>query len=127
MPLTFSISREDMLRSKVVEPGWYNCIIKGVSQEAASTDGSTNTIVDFVVIDGPQKDVPLRRYFSEKAPGFAVNFFKACGAQIGEQGATFDVEKSIGRKMQVFVKNEEYGGSMRNRVEDFRPMPGSAA
>ncbi len=126
MPMIFSISREDVLRGKTVEPGWYPCMVKEVSQEPASTDGSTNTIVDFTVTDGPFKDVPLRRYFSEKAPGFAVNFLKALGATIGDNGGNFDLEKAKGRKMMVYVKNEMYEGSTRNRVEDFKPMPSAA-
>lgn len=121
MPLTFTVTREDMMRGKTVDPGWYKAIIKNVSQEPANTDGSTNTIVDFVVLEGPFKDVPLRRFFSEKAPGFIVPFLVACGAPVGEQGGTFDVEKCKGKTIQVYVINEMYNNRSTNKVEDFRP------
>lgn len=122
MPLTFTVSREDLLRGKTIEPGWHKMLIKNVTQEPASTDQSTNTIIDFTVVDGQFKDVPLRRYFSEKAPGFIVPFLIACGAPVGEQGGTFDLERCKGKMILGYVINEMYNNRPTNKVEDFRPI-----
>ena len=127
MPLTFTVTREDMLRGKVLEPGWYKAVISKVSQEPASTDGSTNTIIDFTVTEGQFKDTPLKRYFSEKAPGFIVPFLVACGAPVGEAGGTFDIEKCKGKVIMIYVANDMYNNRPTNKVEDFRPVSGGAA
>jgi hypothetical protein len=121
MPLTFTITREDMLRGKTVEPGWYKLYVKNVSQEPATTDGSTNTIIDFTVVEeGAFKDVPLRRYFSEKAPGFIVPFLVACGAKMGADGGTFNMENCRGKTIMGYIINEMYNNRPTNKVEDFR-------
>lgn len=126
MPLTFTVTREDMLRSKILEPGWYKARIKDITQETASDGESTNTIVDFVVVEGQFKDTPLKRWFSEKAPGFIVPFLTACGANVGENGGTFDLERSKGREIYIYVKNEMYQNKPTNKVEDFRSLDSMA-
>jgi hypothetical protein len=120
--LTFTISKEDILRSKVVTPGWYKMTIRNVTQEPASTDGSTNTIIDFLISEGEFAGVPIKRYFSEKAAGMAVNFFTACGATVGSEGATIEVEKCKGRTIMVYVINDMYNGRPTNKAEDFKPV-----
>lgn len=120
--LSFVITREDMLRSKVIEPGWYPVLIKNVTQEPAKTDGSTNTWVDMVITDGPQKDVPLRKNFSEKAPGFAVPFLRALGTEVGENGATVDMDRAKGKKIMVYVLNKMFNNQQQNSVEDFKSL-----
>ena len=112
-----------MLRGKTVEPGWYKAFIKNVSQEPASTDGSTNTIIDFTIVEeGPFKDVPVRRWFSEKAPGFAVPFLVACGAKIGPDGGSFNMENCKGKTILIYIVNGMYNNRPTNNVEDFRPL-----
>lgn len=120
--LPFTITPEDMLRDKVLDPGWYPAKVKEVSQEPAKTDGSTNTIVDLTVASGPNAGVPLRRYFSEKAPGFALNFIRSLGVALGPQGGTVDLSKAKGKVVEVYVKNETWEGRLRNSVEDFRAV-----
>ena len=128
MPMTFTVSREDMLRGKTVDPGWYKTIIRNVSQEPASTDGSTNTIIDLIITDdGPFKDVPLKRFFSEKAPGFAIPFLIACGAKVGEQGVTVNMEHCKGKTIMTYVGNGMYNNRPTNNAEDFRPVGGAEA
>src|SRR5678815_2429093 len=105
MPLSFIITKQDMLRTKTIDPGWYKVKVTKVTQEPAKTDGSTNTWVDFIITDGPQKDVPLRKNFSEKAPGFAIPFLKALGTQIKEEGMTVDMERAKDKLLMVYVKN----------------------
>jgi len=124
MALPFTITRADMLRSKVVEPGWYATKVTKVSQEPASTDGSTNTIVDMIITQpGAFEGVPLRRYFSEKAPGFAAPFLIAVGCNLGDNGAVVDFERAVGREILTYIKNEMYGDRQTNKAEDFKALP----
>jgi len=122
MPLVFSVTREDMLRSKTVEPAWYKCKVKAITQESASTDGSVLAVVDLVILEGAFKDVPVRRYFSEKAPGFTVPFFAACGATVKEEGGTYDFDRCKDKTILVYIKNEMYQNRLTNKAEDFKPL-----
>jgi hypothetical protein len=125
--LPFIITERDILRSKVLDPGWYKVRVDKVSQEPSADQSSTNTWIDLTTLDGPlQKDgssptkVPLRRCFSEKAPGFAINYIKACGGTVGAQGGTIDMKKSEGKTIMAYVANRLWDGNMQNDVKDFR-------
>lgn len=134
--LKFIVTEEDMLRSKVLDPSWYRAKVVKVTQETAKSDGeSINTWVDFTVLAGPQqKDgtspvkTPVRRCFSEKAPGFIVPYLKAAGATVKAEGGEYDIEKSIGREMDIYIANRMWENQMQNDVKDFRAVQqGSAA
>lgn len=127
MAVKFTVTREDMLRSKILDPGWYRMRVKKVWQEASAAGDSTNTWVEFTVISGPAqkdhsdaKDTPVRRCFSEKAPGFIVPFLKAAGAQVAADGGDFDVEKSVGKEMGVYIENKMYENKPQNNAADFK-------
>jgi hypothetical protein len=112
-----------MLRSKTVEPGWYKCLVKDVTRDSASTDGSTLAVIDFIITqEGPFQGVPMKRFFSEKAMGFSIPFFAACGAPIKEEGGSYDFAKTKGKTILVYVKNEMYQNRMTNKPEDFKAI-----
>jgi len=122
-----------MLRSKVLDPGWYKARVTKVWQETAKSDGeSTNTWVEFVVIGGPAQkdgsspnDVPARRCFSEKAPGFIIPYLTACGAAIKQEGGEYDIEKSVGQEMSLYIKNRMWENNLQNDVTDFKALGSS--
>jgi len=121
--MKLKISREDLLRSKVVAPEWYPVEITKVDEHPSKSGDSTNWDVTLKLQDPPEVNgVTVIRTFNEKAPGFAVNFLKACGAKIDEQGGEFDMQAAVGRKLLVYIKNETWNGVMRNKAEDFRPL-----
>jgi hypothetical protein len=125
-----TISASDMKRSTVLDQGWYLVEVTSVNEEPNAKGDSTNIIVDLVGLPSSDPDknkasgVPLRRYFTEKAPGFAVNFIKACGGSVSDEGGTFDLSSAVGRKLQAFVKPRPYEGRMTNDVADFRALEG---
>lgn len=130
MPSTkLTITREDLLKSKILEPGWYKVKINDVAVKEAKTDGSTVYNLEMTVIGGPsQKDgvspvgIKVFRTYSEKAPGFAVKLFQALGAKIDpEKGAEVDFAGTVGRELGAYIKNDLYKGVMKNVVEDFQP------
>jgi hypothetical protein len=119
-----TITREDLLRSKVVTPGWYACRITNVEEAQAKTDGSRIINVDMVVMsDGPVNGVPIQRTFSEKAFGFATQFIEAIiGREVSEDGGEFELSGAVGRDLDVFIKNEKWQNRLVNRAEDFAPL-----
>jgi hypothetical protein len=118
-----TISKEDLLRGKVLDPGWYAVSISDVQDKTSKKGDSINTTVFFDVIqEGPFTGCKLFRLFNEKAPGFAIPFIEAITGKKLEEEGTYDLKAAIGRQIMVYVKNEIYEGAMQNRVEGFRPM-----
>jgi hypothetical protein len=122
--MKLKITREDLLRSKVVAPEWYPTEITKVDEHPSKAADSINWDVTLKILAPPEcEGVTIIRTFNEKAPGFAVNFLKACGAKIDEAtGGEFDMQAAVGRKVLTYVKNETWQGTMRNKAEDFRPV-----
>ena len=123
MSIKISITRENLLRSKVVPPGWQRMLVKSVLQATAKTDGSDLVKLVLVVVGGNYDGVPIDHNFSEKAPGFAVPFIEAIiGRKVNPDGEDFDMAQAQGREVMGYVKNEEYKGQIKNHVADFRAV-----
>jgi hypothetical protein len=121
--IPFQVTREDLLRGKTITPGWYVLLITNVTKGEAATDGSMTVKVEHKVSqDGPYKDVPVNRTFSEKAPGFAISFIESVMHKKidTDKGGTFDLSQSVGRKVWGYVNNEMFGGRLVNRVADYK-------
>lgn len=124
------ITPQDVKRSTVLDAGWFPVEVTEVREEPSSKGDSKNIIIDLVglVSNDPEKNkgagVPLRRYFSEKAPGFATNFILSCGVKVGDDGGEFELSNAVGKKMEAYVKPRMFEGSLRNDVADFRPLGG---
>jgi len=121
MPV-INISREDILKSKVFDPGWYATEVIGVDEKESKAGDSTNYTVEFKVITGIYKDASLYRLFNTKGMGFAVPFLTALGVSIGDQGQSFELNATIGRRLKVHCSNRSYEGKTRNDVDDFAPI-----
>lgn len=122
MPIPFGVSKDDILRSKTIIPGWYAAVVKAVNTKAAKTDGSMNVIFTFKLTGGAYDGTPVDTLFSEKAPGFAVPLMEALlKRKVNPEGEQFDFEKAVGQELLVYVKNEEYQGRMLNKAADFKP------
>lgn len=135
MPINsnITIGREDILRGKIVDPGWHTCVVKDVNEDLSKAGDSTNYIVDLTVQDGKFAGVPMKKYFSEKAVGFMTNYFKAFGVQ-GLDGKAERVvitpemfNATIGRVVDVMVVTGSYNNAPTNNVMDFRAKSGGAA
>lgn len=118
------ISREDLMKSKVIAPEWYPCEVTKVDEHPSKSGDSINWDIHMKVLSPVDvAGVVLIRTFNEKAPGFAVEFIEACGGKIdAENGGDFELGAATGRKLNVLVKNEMYNGTMRNKADGFRPL-----
>lgn len=127
MPMNFGVSKEDLLRSKVVPPTWYLCTVKNISQGPGTNDpSSTTTTIELIIKDAPDKQylgVPLRYWLSEKAAGLSVAFLEAVsGKKIPDGGLNLDLAACIGRDVKVYVTNEKYRNRLQNVCQDFAPV-----
>lgn len=127
MPI-IGFTDRDILRGKVLTPGWYRVKIESVGENPSKDGGSTNYPVEGTVIknadDGSVEfaSVPLDWNFNSKAIGFAIGYLQALGYEVGA-GKRFDLANTAGKEIEVFVENGEYQGRMFNRVNHkYRPL-----
>lgn len=128
MSIKVSISKEDMLRSKIVKPGVYVLLVKDVFQQPGKSDPDTmTTVVRFVIESGPDPSgigVPIDYYMGEKNMGFQVDFLQiAFGKSIPQDGiADLDLELLKGRKVKAYIKPDKYQGRDKNKIDGFMPL-----
>ena len=113
----------DILRSKLVTPGWQPIEVVKVSFEPAKSDGgaSMNHVLDHEISEGEFAGVPLRDWISEKAAGTGMAYLKGCGFKIPDKGGDFNLDQTIGKKLMAHVETKEFGGRFMNTVTDYRP------
>lgn len=126
-PIMFS--PEDMNRDKLVDPGWYDVLIKDVVEAPSRDGGSTNWKVEAVVVksaDGNEEfaGVPLVWNFNSKAISFAIGFLQALGVNV-EPDKRYDLTQAKNSRIQVYVIRGEYEGRARNQVQhSYKPSQG---
>jgi hypothetical protein len=123
MPV-ISFSDRDLLRGKIITPGWYRVAINSVGESPAkqSEKGpSTNYPVEATIMhngdtgDKEFSGVPVDWNFNSKAIGFAVGFLQSFGVDV-KSGTRFDLKSAEGREVDVFIENDTYQGRLVNRV-----------
>jgi len=121
------LTPDDLKKGDLVEPGWFPLEIVDYKEEEADTDGSTNCIFLFKIIDGPSKGVSPRKLFNEKALGFGKSLWKALNFPFdpvkGYELSTELFRQTIGHKVQGYIKRGKSNkGNEFNDLVDFRPM-----
>jgi hypothetical protein len=125
--MKWNVSPNDVSRGKLIgKPGWYTLEIAGYNEEQSKKGDSTNAVFDFRVIsDDPNANgIEIRNWFNEKAPGIAVPFMKALGAEELPDGS-MSVEFGkhlIGKRVQGFIKRGEFDGKPKNDISEFAPQ-----
>ncbi len=123
MPV-IDFSQDDLLRGKLVTPGWYVVELGAFTQKLAKSGESNNYIFeDSKIVKNAETGseefagVPLNILFSghPKAKGFMVGFFSALGADI-KPGSRLNLENAAGKQIEVFVDNDIYEGRTVNRI-----------
>ena len=123
MPV-ISFSQRDLMRGKIITPGWYRVRIEAVGESPAKTSEkgpSTNYPVEATIqFNGDTGEttfsgVPLDWNFNSKAIGFAVGYLQSFGVDV-KAGTRFDLKSSEGLEIDVFVENDTWQGRLVNRV-----------
>lgn len=127
MPI-IGFSDRDILRGKVITPGWYRVSIGGVGENPSKDGGSTNYPVEATVIKNAEDGsidfagTPIDWNFNSKAIGFAVGYLTALGYEVAS-GKRFDLANTAGKEIEVFIENDTYQGRLVNRVNHkYRPL-----
>jgi len=119
MGTKFTVSQDDVNKTKLLNPGWFLCEVSDYLEKAAAKDGSMNRFFKFSVVEEPNAGVIVQCVMNEKFMPLLPDFVKSFGATF-EVGATFDLEDTKGRKIMVHVKRGEYNGRPTNEVDGFR-------
>lgn len=121
------LTPDDLRRSDLAEPGWHPAEITDYNEKEAETDGSTNCIYHFKILDGPSKGIQPQRLFNEKALGFGKNLWKVLfGEPDPSKGYELNSEmlkSKIGAKLKIYIKRGKSNkGNEFNDVTDFMPL-----
>jgi len=114
-----TFSQGDILRAKLLPPGWYPMVVTKYTLEQAGTDGSDLHVYEVKVDGGAFDKVPLRFQVSEKALGMGIEFLECSGQQI-QPGVQIEMEQPVGKKLDGYVQRGEYKGRPNNQVVSFR-------
>jgi hypothetical protein len=125
--MKWNVSPNDVSRGKLIQkPGWYTLEIAEYNEEQSKKGDSTNAVFDFrVVSDDPAANgIEIRNWFNEKAPGIAVPFMKALGAEELPDGSmSVEFGKHLkGKRIQGFIKRGEFDGKPKNEISEFAPL-----
>ncbi len=125
MSTTVSFSQRDLLRGRVITPGWYRVRIDTIGEQPAKpAEGktpSTNYPVEGTILfDGDTgstefANMPVDWNFNSKAMGFSRGFLESFGVEV-KPDTRYDLKSAEGRELDVFIENDTYQGRTVNRV-----------
>lgn len=123
------LTPDDLKKGDLADIGWHPAVITEYKEEDADTDGSTNCIFLFKILDGPSKGVSPRKLFNEKALGFGKGLWAVLFGPpdpvkgYDTQLSTESFKAAEGKKMMIYIKRGKSNkGNEFNDVADFRPM-----
>jgi len=121
------LTPDDLKKGDLVDPGWHPMEIVDYDEKAAETDGSTNCIFKFKIIDGPYKGVSPTKLFNEKALGFGKSLWQTLALPFdpvkGYELTTDLFKQTVGFKLMGYVKRGKSNkGNEFNDLADFKPM-----
>ena len=118
MPI-IKITKADIERIKVLDPGWYGCTIsKVVGNEPAKDKQSINTIVTFT-IDKVGKEIPV--YYNSKLMAMIIPLYEAVSGKKHTEDFDLDTDSLMGKKLDVKLGTTIYNGIPQNQIEGYLP------
>jgi hypothetical protein len=122
-----TLTPDDLKKGDLADPGWHPMEIVDYTEKAAETDGSTNCIFHFKILDGPAKGITASKLFNEKALGFGKSLWKTLNfpfdAVKGYELSTELFARTPGFKLMGYIKRGKSNkGNEFNDIADFKPM-----
>lgn len=125
MPI-IRMTEGDILKSKVLETGWYKLKISKIYPAKTSKTGdSLNFPIEFTVTSGPLPGKTLDHYFNSKAPGMIAPLIEACGFKIelaADGSFDFDTDKLLHKELDGKIITDTYEGNLNNKISEFLPI-----
>lgn len=124
MSTIITFTDKELLRGKIVTPGWYRVHIDSVGEAPAKDSGkgpSTNYPVEATIMfngdDGTTEfaGVPLTWNFNSKAISFSVGFLESLGVEV-KAGTRFNLKAAENEVLDVYVRNDTWQNRLVNRV-----------
>ena len=121
------ITVADILKTKNVTPGWYQCqVVKVHPPSKDAKEKGINYVFDCVILsnqEGAGKEIPAR--FHSSLIGKMAPFWFACtGKQIDpEEGV--DTDECMGKKFDGKISPNNYQGQLYDNFENFVPFGAS--
>jgi len=120
-PLT--VSQGDILRGKIVTPGWYPAVMKAVEDVTSKSTGVEGWKVTFVIEGNSAfKDVPVDTRFWENAPGFTAPLIAVLTGKPQAESGNYSLDNGVGKRMMIYVSNGLFNGRKTNQIDDFKPI-----
>lgn len=123
------LTPEDLRKSDLAEPGWAPAEMSDYDEKPAETDGSTNCLFQFKLIDGPNKGAKVTKLVNEKSLEHRTiqPLWASLGIQKTSQGgydlSTELFKSKIGSKLRLYIKRGKSNqGNEFNDVADFQPL-----
>jgi len=123
-----TFSEQDILRNKIVTPGWYRVRVDRVGQKPSKGDNpDTTTIwpIEGTILKNAENGSeefagvpsPAGWNFNDnpKAKGFMIGFFNSVGATV-KPGERMELAAAEGHELEVFIENDTYEGRVVNRI-----------
>lgn len=118
-----TLTKEDVLRSKIVDPGKYLLKIGKVEVKPSQTDGKPVYYINQTIVSGTFEGVPILKTISIKMPKLLIQLFGALGNPIDENGGTLDTDFLVDKEVGGLVKTaENVDGSDKNDVVAYFPV-----
>jgi hypothetical protein len=122
MPI-ISFTEKDMLRGKIVTPGWYRVRIDAAGQKPSNDAQSINYPMEGTILfnaDTKSEEfagvpTPDSWQFNSKAMGFAVGYLAAFGVT-PEPGKRYELANTVGKEIDIFIENDTYQNRVVNRI-----------
>jgi hypothetical protein len=121
------LTPDDLKRGDLAGTGWHPMEILEYEEKPAETDGSTNCLFMFKILDGPSKGIVARKLFNEKALGFGKSLWATligpADSAKGYELTTEMFQSFVGKKLMGYIKiGKSNKGNEFNDLSDFRPL-----
>jgi hypothetical protein len=127
------VTKRDMLRNKLVTPGWYVVNVTGCNMKTAKSGTSQNYWMEGEIVqnadDGSKEfagvPTPTSWLFNDGAPGFVIGYMIACGADENEimkqietnpEGVRLNPERTVGKQLEVLFTHSIWEGRTVNKI-----------
>lgn len=121
MPI-LEFSTREILRSKIVEPGFYRVKIESVGEKPSKTGDSINYPMEGTILfnadngDTKFRGVPIDWLFNSKGQGFIIPFIQAVTGEEVQAGKRIELKAAENQEVDIFITTGMWNNRPKNEV-----------